>query len=96
MLTLSWFITPTGEAIFAVGVNYRLKVAAFNPARPGCICPDGDNLERAAAAMLARAAWRLRDVRAALQEPANVVQVDFLETHPFIRSLDHYRVPFPS
>lgn len=54
------------------------------------------DLERAAAAMLARAAWRLRDVRAALSEPANVVQVDFLETHPLIRSLDHYRVPFPS
>jgi hypothetical protein len=52
-------------------------------------------LERAAAATLARAAWRLRDVSAALREPANGVQVDFLETHPLIRSLDHYRVPFP-
>ena len=53
-------------------------------------------LERATAATLARAAWRLHDVRAALQEPANVVQVDFLETHPLIRSLEHYRVPFPT
>ena len=53
-------------------------------------------LERATAATLARAAWRLHDVRAALQEPANVVQVNFLETHPLIRSLEHYRVPFPT
>ena len=54
------------------------------------------DLERAAAATLARAAWRLRDVSSALSEPVNVVQVDFLETHPLIRDLDHYRVPFPS
>lgn len=54
------------------------------------------DLERAAAATLARAVWRLRDISHALGEPTNVVQVDFLETHPLIRNLDHYRVPFPS
>jgi transposase len=53
-------------------------------------------LERAAIATLTRAAWRLRDIRNALSEPANLVQVDFLETHPLIRNLDCYRVPFPS
>ena len=46
--------------------------------------------------MLQRAAWRLGDIKQALAEPANVVQVDFLETHPLIRNLDCYRVPFPS
>ena len=29
MLTLSWFITPTGEAIFADDVNYPLTVAGI-------------------------------------------------------------------
>ena len=39
---MSWFITPTGEAIFAADVNSPLKVAAYNPGPAGCICPDGD------------------------------------------------------
>jgi len=52
-------------------------------------------LELAAGKALERAAWRLSDVRAALAEPENVVQVDFLETHPLIRDMAVYRIPFP-
>ena len=36
------FITLSGEAIFTLGVNYPLKVAAFDPALPGCIRPGAD------------------------------------------------------
>ena len=55
-----------------------------------------DQLELAAGKALQRAGWRLGDVKAALHEPANVVQVDFLETHPLIRDMNAYRIPFPS
>lgn len=55
-----------------------------------------DRLELAASKALQRAGWRLRDVKAALHEPANLVQVDFLETHPLIRDMNAYRIPFPS
>jgi transposase len=55
-----------------------------------------DQLELAAGKALQRAGWRLRDVKDALHEPANVVQVDFLETHPLIRDMSAYRIPFPS
>jgi hypothetical protein len=55
-----------------------------------------DPLELAAGKALQRAGWRLRDVKQALHEPANVVQVDFLETHPLIRDMSAYRIPFPS
>ncbi len=50
-------------------------------------------LERATAAAKNRGVWRLRDVRHLLTatEP---VQTEFLETHPLIRPLDAYRVPF--
>jgi hypothetical protein len=37
----------------------------------------------------------LGDIRTALAEPANVVQVDFLEAHPLIRDMNAYRIPFP-
>ena len=53
-------------------------------------------LEMAAAKALQRAGWRLGDLRSALAEPANVVQVDFLETHPLIRDMNAYRIPFPT
>ena len=33
--------------------------------------------------------------RAALADPENVVQVDFLECHPLIREMAAYRIPFP-
>ena len=40
-------------------------------------------LEQAARLATHHGAWRL---------PGNVVQLDFLETHPLIRSLDAYRI----
>jgi transposase len=55
-----------------------------------------DQLELAAGKALQRAGWRLRAVKEALHEPANVVQVDFLDTHPLIRDMNAYRIPFPS
>lgn len=54
-----------------------------------------DRLEVAAGKALERAGWRISDLRAALAEPENVVQVDFLETHPLIREMTAYRIPFP-
>jgi transposase len=54
-----------------------------------------ERLEVAAGKALERAGWRLSDLRAALAEPENVVQVDFLETHPLIREMAAYRIPFP-
>ena len=42
-------------------------------------------------------AWRLRDLKRLLEMPGNVVQLDFLETHPLIRSLEAYRIePTPT
>jgi transposase len=54
-----------------------------------------DRLEMAAGKALERAGWRLSDLRAALAEPENVVQGDFLETHPLIREMTAYRIPLP-
>ena len=53
-------------------------------------------LELAASKALQRADWKLRDLKLALLEPANVVQIDFLDTHPLIRDMDAYRLNFPS
>jgi transposase len=53
-----------------------------------------EQLERAASKALQRAGWRLGDIKQALAEPANVVQVDFLERHPLIRDMGDYRIPF--
>lgn len=50
-------------------------------------------LEQAARLATHHGAWRLRDLRRLLELPGNVVQLDFLETHPLIRSLDAYRIP---
>jgi transposase len=49
-------------------------------------------LEKATATATHHGAWRLRDLKRLLDQPANVVQLDFLETHPLIRSLDAYRI----
>jgi transposase len=49
-------------------------------------------LEKAARVATHHGAWRLRDLKRLLELPANVVQLDFLETHPLIRSLDAYRI----
>jgi transposase len=52
-------------------------------------------MEKAAAKALARSGWHLREVKNALGEPVNLVQVDFLDVHPLIRDLSAYRIPFP-
>lgn len=49
-------------------------------------------LEKAARVATHHGAWRLRDLKRLLELPGNVVQCDFLETHPLIRSLDAYRI----
>ena len=49
-------------------------------------------LEQAAGVATHHGAWRLRDLKRLLDQPANVVQLDFLETHPLIRPLDAYRI----
>jgi len=40
-------------------------------------------------------AWRLRDLRTLLERPGPMPQLDFLETHPLIRSLDAYEALTP-
>jgi transposase len=47
-------------------------------------------LEKAAGVATHHGTWRLRDLKRLLELPGNVVQMDFLETHPLIRSLDAY------
>jgi len=49
-------------------------------------------LEKAARAATHHGAWRLRDLKRLLELPGNVVQLDFLEVHPLIRSLEAYRI----
>ena len=49
-------------------------------------------LEKAAGLATHHGAWRLRDLKRLLELPGNVVQLDFLETHPLIRSLEAYRI----
>lgn len=48
-------------------------------------------LESAAQKALHHGAWRLRDLRALLEQAGPAPQLDFLETHPLIRSLDTYQ-----
>lgn len=49
-------------------------------------------LEKAAGIATHHGTWRLRDLKRLLALPGNVVQMDFLESHPLIRSLDAYRI----
>jgi transposase len=49
-------------------------------------------LEKAARIATQHGTWRLRDLKRLLELPGNVVQMDFLETHPLIRSLEAYRI----
>jgi len=49
-------------------------------------------LEKAAGVATHHGTWRLRDLKRLLALPGNVVQMDFLETHPLIRSLEAYRI----
>lgn len=51
-----------------------------------------EELEKAASVATHHGTWRLRDLKRLLALPGNVVQMDFLETHPLIRSLDAYRI----
>jgi transposase len=48
-------------------------------------------LESAAQKALHHGAWRLRDLRTLLEQAGPAPQLDFLETHPIIRSLDTYQ-----
>jgi transposase len=52
-------------------------------------------LEKAASVATHHGTWRLRDLKRLLELPGNVVQLDFLETHPLIRSLETYRIELP-
>jgi len=51
-----------------------------------------DQLEKAASVATHHGTWRLRDLKRLLELPGNVMQLDFLETHPLIRSLEAYRI----
>lgn len=53
-------------------------------------------LEKAARIATHHGTWRLRDLKRLLTLPGNVVQMDFLENHPLIRSLDAYRIDLNS
>lgn len=53
-------------------------------------------LEKAAGIATHHGTWRLRDLKRLLALPGNVVQLDFLETHPLIRSLEAYRIELNS
>ena len=50
------------------------------------------SLDKAARTALHHGAWRLRDLERLLELPANIVQLDFLDTHPLIRPLEAYRI----
>jgi hypothetical protein len=52
-------------------------------------------LESAAQKALHHGAWRLRDLRTLLEQAGPAPQLDFLETHPLIRSLDTYQLCVP-
>lgn len=51
-----------------------------------------DPLEHACQRAVNHGLWRLREVRRLLQTDTSIVQVDFLQTHPLIRDLDHYKL----
>jgi transposase len=53
--------------------------------------PAGE-LEKAARSATHHGAWRLRDLKRLMELPGNVVQLDFLDTHPLIRPLEAYRI----
>jgi len=50
-------------------------------------------LERAAQTAAQYQAWRLRDLKRLIAQPANVLQLQFLDTHPLIRPLEAYHLP---
>jgi len=52
-------------------------------------------LERVTQKALHHGTWRLRDLRALLEQPGPEPQLDFLETHPLIRNLEAYQQCVP-
>ena len=50
-------------------------------------------LERACERAVHLGRWRLREVHHLLQDGEEVVQVDFLQSHPLIRDMQHYQLP---
>jgi len=52
-------------------------------------------LEDATGKALHHGTWRLRDLRTLLDRTGPSPQLDFLDTHPLIRSLDAYEVLTP-
>jgi transposase len=52
-------------------------------------------LEKAASVATHHGAWRLRDLKRLLDLSGHPEQLDFLETHPLIRSLEAYRIQPP-
>ena len=54
------------------------------------------HLEAAAAKALHHGGFHLRDLKELLAQPPNVVQLDFLQTHPLIRDLDAYGALLPA
>jgi len=52
-------------------------------------------LENASQKALHHGAWRLRDLRTLLEQGGPAPQLDFLDTHPLIRSLDAYEALTP-
>jgi hypothetical protein len=52
-------------------------------------------LESASQKALHHGAWRLRDLRTLLENAGPSPQLDFLDTHPLIRSLDAYEALTP-
>lgn len=51
-----------------------------------------ERLEHVAGQAVQRGAFRLRDLRRLIEDGEQVVQLDFLQTHPLIRDLGAYRV----
>ena len=54
------------------------------------------DLERVTGRALEHACFRLRDLRALLKSPSNLVQLGFLQAHPIIREMSAYKIAFPS
>jgi transposase len=50
------------------------------------------SLEQAARIATHHGTWRLSDLKRLLELPGNVVQLDFLDTHPLIRPMEAYRI----
>jgi len=82
-ISRSYFASATLTRRFSAGFVRNLEASAQkHPVKA---------LESAAQKALHHGVWRLRDLRALLEQSAPSPQLDFLETHPLIRNLDTYR-----